>query len=361
MGQCLSTTMISSALLVMLAVRCCRVAELQAKFAFFPPPPSYRLSTAQDASGACQLSLGTAQKTVEYFLSQHREIRVEARMLQTAHGHFIPLLQVQHSAARCTLIWSHGNAEDAGEALRFCLVLAVKLKLSVAIYDYPGYGVASGSPRESTVCASISCVYEYLTTSGTDPQTIILYGQSVGSGPSVWLASRKKSPLAGLILHAPLASGLTTLIGPAMAAACCSPVCIFSTCDMFPNAKRIRRVACPSLFIHGTDDEVIDVSASTILHERCREPFKRTPPYYVQGAGHSDVQMIESERYFEVLDEFLHSIGRPRQDPVAMSPLADTLLVEMFSRDFHEGSLEASLESHAQPLESTSGGHGLKY
>ena len=38
------------------------------------------------------------------------------------------------------------------------------------------------------------------------PDDIVLYGQSVGSGPSVDLASRTRG-LAGCVLHSPLMSG----------------------------------------------------------------------------------------------------------------------------------------------------------
>jgi len=34
------------------------------------------------------------------------------------------------------------------------------------------------------------------------------YGRSIGSGPSLYLASHPKCPVSGVILHSPLASGL---------------------------------------------------------------------------------------------------------------------------------------------------------
>jgi enterochelin esterase-like enzyme len=40
---------------------------------------------------------------------------------------------------------------------------------------------------------------------------IILYGQSLGSGPSVLLASNMMTPIGGLILHSPLAFGTKVL------------------------------------------------------------------------------------------------------------------------------------------------------
>ena len=76
---------------------------------------------------------------------------------------------------------------------------------------------------------------------------LVLYGQSIGSVPTLWLATRYQ--VKGVILHAPLLSGLRFLIPPAdgfcSPGGCCSPVCVYALCDPFPNIKRIKRVTAP--------------------------------------------------------------------------------------------------------------------
>jgi hypothetical protein len=53
-------------------------------------------------------------------------------------------------------------------------------------YDYTGYGCSSGKPSVAATCADIEAVYRYtVETLGVDPASVILYGQSVGSGPTV--------------------------------------------------------------------------------------------------------------------------------------------------------------------------------
>jgi hypothetical protein len=71
---------------------------------------------------------------------------------------------------------------------------------------------------------------------------VVVYGQSVGSGPSCFLASREH--VAGLVLHSGLTSGLRVLT-PSRALGCF---------DIFPNVDRIQRVTCPVLVIHGEKD-----------------------------------------------------------------------------------------------------------
>ena len=52
----------------------------------------------------------------------------------------------------------------------------------------------------------ISACLEWLFAAGKQPSDVILYGQSVGSGPSVYLAAVTQD-IAGVVLHSALASG----------------------------------------------------------------------------------------------------------------------------------------------------------
>ena len=77
-------------------------------------------------------------------------------------------------------------------------------------YDYSGYGESTGIPTIANTIADIDACYQWLLQSGKRPQDIVLYGQSVGSGPSCDLAAREPE-LGGVILHSPLATGAADL------------------------------------------------------------------------------------------------------------------------------------------------------
>jgi dienelactone hydrolase len=68
-----------------------------------------------------------------------------------------------------------------------------------------------GTPLERNTYSDIEAVYNYVQehVANGDSRSIILYGQSVGSGPSCYLAS--KQPVGGLILHSPFTSGMRVL------------------------------------------------------------------------------------------------------------------------------------------------------
>jgi hypothetical protein len=53
-------------------------------------------------------------------------------------------------------------------------------------YDYTGYGTSTGKPSVSASLADIDAVYRCLVNDyNVAPSSIVLYGQSVGSGPTV--------------------------------------------------------------------------------------------------------------------------------------------------------------------------------
>jgi fermentation-respiration switch protein FrsA (DUF1100 family) len=79
------------------------------------------------------------------------------------------------------------------------------MNVNLLSYDYEGYGRASGSPSETACYEDIDAAYQYLVeTLNKRPEHIVIYGRSLGSGPSCYLAeklSKSKITLGGLILQ----------------------------------------------------------------------------------------------------------------------------------------------------------------
>jgi abhydrolase domain-containing protein 17 len=91
------------------------------------------------------------------------------------------------------VIYFHGNAEDIGLAFDLLYMFGTKMRMHVLAVEYPGYGLYKGSkPDEMKMRADADTIYDYLTTVvGIKEQDVILWGRSMGSGPSSYLASRK--------------------------------------------------------------------------------------------------------------------------------------------------------------------------
>lgn len=104
------------------------------------------------------------------------------------------------------ILYSHGNACDAFQIHLAMRTMANKLKVNIFIYDYVGYGANKlyGKPTELGCFESIDGAYTYLIGLGFNQKNIIIHGNSIGSGPSCYLAS--KYGIAGLILESPMLS-----------------------------------------------------------------------------------------------------------------------------------------------------------
>lgn len=171
-----------------------------------------------------------------------------------------------------TLLWSHGNAEDINLAQSYMDYLSEN-GYGYLVYDYPGYGLSDGSPSESGCYRNIQAAWTHLTDTLAIPEKdIFIIGQSVGSGPSVWLAEMHKA--AGLVLFSPLKSinRVPFTINP-------------FPYDRFPNIDRIANVSSPLLVIHGDQDTVIDQSHGKALYEK---HLGEKTFHSAKGVGHND-------------------------------------------------------------------------
>ena len=171
-----------------------------------------------------------------------------------------------------TLLWSHGNAEDLSSTSFF--ELYHQAGFGIYAYDYPGYGLSDGSPSDRSCYAAIERVYEDLTlTHKIASKDLILVGQSVGSGPTTYLASQK--PVAGMVLITPLTSVYRVAFRHP----------IFPR-DRFPNIDRIKNISIPLMVIHGDKDEVIPQSHGKALFDahKGKHIF-----HDLKGCGHYDL------------------------------------------------------------------------
>ena len=121
------------------------------------------------------------------------------------------------------------------------------------------------------------------------PDNIILYGRSIGSGPSSFLA--EKYPVAGVILHSGLMSAFRVVFNLRWTL----PV------DYFPNIDRMPNIECPVYIIHGKRDEIVPFYHAQELHKATKNKY---PPYYVDGAGHNNVEKFASD-YLPRIKQFI--------------------------------------------------------
>ncbi|XP_063935867.1 uncharacterized protein LOC108226578 [Daucus carota subsp. sativus] len=258
-------------------------STMAAKLTFFPPnPPSYRLVTDEF----------TGLLLLEPF--QHRD-NVDVLQLPTRRGNEIVAMYVRHPKANSTLLYSHGNAADIGHMYELFVELSTHLRVNLMGYDYSGYGQSTGKPSEQNTYADIEAAYKCLQESyGAKQEDIILYGQSLGSGPTLDLAARLPQ-LRGVVLHSALLSGLRVIY----------PVRRTYWFDIYKNIDKIPLVKCVVLVIHGTSDEVVDCSHGRQLWVLCQEKYE---PLWLDGGSHCNLELYPE--YFKHLRKFISHITK---------------------------------------------------
>ncbi|KAI7728541.1 hypothetical protein M8C21_001059 [Ambrosia artemisiifolia] len=263
-------------------------SNVAAKFAFFPPdPPTYDVfeDNVDPTTGETRL----------VFTGITADKNVDVHMLDTKGGNKVVATFWKHPLGKLTVLYSHGNAADLGQMRELFIELRAHLRVNIMSYDYSGYGASTGKPSELNTYYDIEAVYNCLKNNyGIKQEDLILYGQSVGSGPTLHLASRLPR-LRGVVLHSAILSGIRVLY----------PVKMTFWFDIFKNIDKVQKVNCPVLVIHGTNDDIVDFSHGKRLWELAKDKYD---PLWVQGGGHSNLESFPE--YIRHLCKFIKAMEK---------------------------------------------------
>lgn len=168
------------------------------------------------------------------------------------HGWFFQAPQ----ADAPVVMFTHGNAGNIGHRLLFVHHL-MNAGASVFLYDYRSYGKSKGTKSLTGLTDDAEAAYKYLTETRKIPSSrLILYGESIGGGPTCALALRH--PCRGIILD----STFTSLLRVARKKV--PPFKIYpdflKPVPEFDNTALLRGGHAPLLIIHGEKDEIMPVS-----------------------------------------------------------------------------------------------------
>lgn len=201
--------------------------------------------------------------------------------------------------------------------------LSELLYINILAYDYSGYGMGAVrkdnikinvQPSEENCYADIEAAYKYLTEIElVNPSRIILYGRSVGSGPSCYLAQKLSNTetdrIAGLILHSPFLSVCRVVIDMGFE----------MTCDLFPNVSRIKDVRCPTYIMHGTKDEVVPFRHGKGLYDALAENI-RYPPFWAEDMGHNNIELKMTTVFIKRLQKFFLHLLKLQKKQIRHNP-----------------------------------------
>jgi uncharacterized protein len=194
---------------------------------------------------------------------------------------------------KALILYFHGNGGSLwNERLRAHALTASGRGL--LMISYRGYSGSTGSPTEAGLHTDARTAYDWVRQS-YDTARLVAYGESLGTGVAVRLASEQ--PLAGLILDAPYTStadvaSLTYWYVPVS----------WLMLDQFRSLDIIQKVKAPILILHGTDDRTIPFAFGERLFEAAPEPKR-----FVRIEGGSHTRNLE-QGGMAAVEEFLTAV-----------------------------------------------------
>ena len=197
------------------------------------------------------------------------------------------------------LLYLHGSALNIGanitHARRFN-----QMGFSVFLVSYRGYGKSDGTfPSEAQVYSDASAAWSFMVKQkGIDPETIFIYGHSLGGAVAIQLAL-KQPDAAGLIVEA----AFTSIADMALQIPKYRifPIGLIVN-QRFDSIAKVGQLRVPVLYIHGTADKLVP-------HEMSRDLYKRTASAkqlkFIPGGGHNNSAAVGGEEYLRAVRDFI--------------------------------------------------------
>lgn len=172
--------------------------------------------------------------------------------------------------------------------------------VNLVTFDYSGYGASGGAPSVPGAVADAAAALAWALGGcgggglALTPSDVVIYGQSLGTGPATVLAARHPG-LAGLVLHAGTTGALRRRVDGRGGGGCPAPPHPPLSLDWAPHpdeaipvAGLLPMTACPVLLVHGTADAT-NMHAEPVALAAVVGPA-RGAFLSADGFGHDDVE-----------------------------------------------------------------------
>ena len=178
-----------------------------------------------------------------------------------------------------TIALFHGNAQN--HAYRTYKSLEyIKAGYGVLLAGYRGYGGNEGKASEQGFYSDARAYLAQLKTLHISDKNLIIYGESIGSGVAVQMASEYPETKA-LVLESPYTS--TVDVGAKQFFF--APVRLMMK-DRYESIKKIKGFKGKTIVVHGRADKIIPFNFGQQLYEAANSPKKMI---VYENAGHNDL------------------------------------------------------------------------
>lgn len=208
-------------------------------------------------------------------------------------------------ATDTVIMYCHGNKDHMDFYWPRALLLANtngKNRYGVMMIDYRGYGLSEGKPTEEGLYADVDAALQWLGSKGLSTNRLMMYGFSMGSVPATRAAAEPLSLRPSkLLLEAPIGSS-KVMVEDATGLALPYQ---FVTDLKIDNAEMIKKVQQPFFWIHGVDDDFLNITTEgELLFNNYKGTYKEAHP--IAGANHSDIPVkVGFANYLKLVGDFI--------------------------------------------------------
>jgi pimeloyl-ACP methyl ester carboxylesterase len=107
-----------------------------------------------------------------------------------------------------TIMYCHGNSSCLGRLYPYMVQICNFGQVDIVAVEYPGYGTIKGKPTDDGLLRNVFKAYKHVVNQlSISPKKLVVYGQSMGTGPTTFIGAHPDYPVAGIVTEGAFASG----------------------------------------------------------------------------------------------------------------------------------------------------------
>ena len=194
-----------------------------------------------------------------------------------------------------TILFLHGNAGTLENRI-YKINHLKNMNVNFLIIAWRGFSGNKGKPTEKGLYEDAKSALRWLANKGVKEESIIIYGESLGTGVATEIAQYKN--FAGVILETPF----TSMVSAGKSKYPFFPVS-FLLKDKYESDKKIKNIKSPILIMHGEVDKLVPFWMGKKLYNLANEPK------YSYFSKYDDHMMEYNEKLLNELKKFIDSLN----------------------------------------------------
>ncbi|WP_413575422.1 alpha/beta hydrolase [Bdellovibrio sp. HCB290] len=231
---------------------------------------------------------------------KYENVRFKTPSGNEVHGWYFASSQKE---SKGTVLFFHGNAQNISSHFMMFYWLPQE-GYNYMIFDYPGYGESPGAPTPENTVESGVAAAAWLREN-KDQRPLIIYGQSLGGIIAMQTAIKIKNqqPIRNVVIDGSFSSYKKMgrrVLSRSWWTWWMQPL-TYAVLSDAQSPEPIDRISpIPMLFIHGTNDPIIEPASSEEMFAAARDPKQL---WLVPNGHHGDLFEVNNR---EVRQKFLN-------------------------------------------------------